>query len=109
MKIINLTGNDIRIINHEGEDILIERSNMQAKVYVTREEVGRFNDIPIVKSVKSKPVGIPDPEEGTYYVVSKMVAEKLKEIGRYTDILIPDEIIRGRKGEIIGCKSLTFS
>ena len=103
--LVNLTGNDIRILIHEGEKV-IKKAAWQAKCRVDRRQVDEIDGIPITVNTKEIPVGVPNEKDGTIYIVSKVVGEKLKEMGRTDDILVPDEIVRSGS-VILGCKSLT--
>lgn len=47
--------------------------------------------------------GLPDFEEGVYYVVSQLV--KSAKAARI-DLLVPAEVARDENGQIIGCRSL---
>lgn len=47
--------------------------------------------------------GLPETQEGTIYVVSSLVAQR---VPNRTDVFIPNESVRDDQGRIIGCKSL---
>mgnify|MGYP000979270673 FL=1 len=57
---------------------------------------------PVVQIVSGKVVGLPNPEEGIFYIVEYDVATKLREEGRTDDILFPNAVVRNDKGELIG-------
>jgi len=46
--------------------------------------------------------GLPDFQEGVYYVVSQLV----KSAKQRSDLLVPAEVVRNEDGQIIGCRSL---
>ncbi len=53
--------------------------------------------------------GVPDPENGVYYVVSSLAAQAAYMHGRsYADLLVPGQQIRDKKGRIVGCGSLRY-
>lgn len=49
---------------------------------------------------------LPSPERGVWYVVSSIVAQSAKSMGR-TDCLIPHHIVRDDHGRIIGCAAFS--
>lgn len=49
---------------------------------------------------------LPAPEDGVWYVVSNIVAQNAKTMGRM-DCLIPHHIIRDAEGRIIGCAAFS--
>lgn len=60
-----------------------------------------YGSIPLTKVEMGDLVGLPEPTEDTLYIVSLLVLEAGKRIGR-TDLLAPDTI-RDERGNIIGC------
>lgn len=104
-KIVNLTGHDVTIQTKDG-DITIPPENQKAKArYSSRVLFNlktRYGSIPVVKNFYHRSTILPPERDGTYYIVSKIVAEvhPLRN-----DLLIINGIIRdGLKP--IGCKSL---
>lgn len=102
MKIfINLTPHEINLFSTESERIFppsgkIVRLSVE---YVTGEIV---DGIPTVKRVFGEVIDLPDPQKDTYYLVSSLVADRIK--GR-NDILIPDtgaSAVRDADGKIKG-------
>ena len=67
-KFVNLIGHDITI---SGYGTLSKADN---PCYVETEQViiGKLSGIPIAKTEFKKLVNLPDPEEGTYYIVSRL-------------------------------------
>jgi len=83
---VNLTPHTVVVRTADG-DIKIEPSGRVARVAVTQEVIGHVDAIPIVRSVFGQVEGLPDPEEGTIYVVSTIVAQAVP--GR-PDVVAPD-------------------
>ena len=54
-------------------------------------------------TVFGEPEGLPDFKDGVFYVVSQLVKSALPN---RKDLLVPAEVVRDEKGQIIGCKSL---
>lgn len=88
MKIINLTPHTITIIDDNGN------------VVGSYESAGlaRVDSLPL-----GDVVGLPEPEDGTVYVVSVLVAERLPH---RADLRVPGGQVRDGDGRIIGCRSL---
>jgi hypothetical protein len=132
IKVINLTPHDINIVREYEKPITIPASGIVARLATQVVSAGRlhindryetypYNDeggipdgfggemffecdlIPLTKTVFGKPEGLPKFKESTYYVVSQLIKSALSE---RVDLLVPAEVVRDEKGNIIGCKSL---
>lgn len=104
MKLINLTPHAITFVNEDETQILVvEPSGEIARVSVHTETVGEINGIPITTSVFGEVENLPDPQDGTIYIVSSLVAQRCNN---RDDVFIPNESVRDDKGRIIGCRSL---
>lgn len=101
-KMVNLTPHTINFITN-GIKIAIEPSDEIARVTCTSKIVDIINEIPVTENEYGEVTGLPDPEEGTIYIVSSLVAQRCKD---RNDVFIPSDSIRDEKGRIIGCKSL---
>ena len=104
MNIKNLTPHTINFVSPEGHPVIdIEPAGTVARVSVNTEMVGEIDGIPVTKSVYGEVVDLPEPEDGTIYIVSALVAGRVPE---REDVFIPSESVRDENGRIIGCKSL---
>ena len=45
-------------------------------------------------------VNLPDPKPGTYYIVSKMLAQACPE---RKDLIFPGTVVRNESGDVVGC------
>ena len=45
-------------------------------------------------------IGLPDPKPGTYYIVSKMLAQASPE---REDLILPGTVVRNGSGDVVGC------
>jgi len=110
VEIINLTPHEITIISEGGEEIMrIPPSGTVARVSVKSEVVGEVNGVPIRKTVYGDIVGLPEPRENTFYVVSTLVLIAAREKGICRRDLIapdtnPDSVIRDHQGRVVGVK-----
>lgn len=106
VKFVNLTPHPI-VIAKETESIVIPRSNIVARVEVTKEKVGEINEIPVYKNCYGNIENLPDPVEGIIYIVSTIVLQALKEKGiKRSDVVSPDttNAVRDKDGNIIAVR-----
>lgn len=99
---INLTPHAINIIIGN-ETKTIEPSGIIARVAISQEKIGEIDGIPVFRNTYGKPEGLPEPQEGTYYIVSALLAQAVPE---REDVLITSNPIRDEAGRIIGCGAL---
>lgn len=99
MKIINLTPHEINIVGLEPIP-----SSGSVRVAETSHIVDTINGINIIVKKYGKIEDMPEPQEGTMYVVSLMVAQQLTH---RDDVLTIGDTIRNEKGEIIGAKNFS--
>lgn len=101
---VNLTPHSIVIFDDAGNTILtVEPSGQIARCNVTREKIGNVNGIPINKSRFGKVENLPEPQEGTIFIVSALTAQAVPE---REDVFITDDAVRDEQGRIIGCRAL---
>ena len=101
--IINATPHAVTIMDGDNNVIrTFAPSGICPRCSVTRETVGTVNGIPVNKSVFGEVVGLPEYQEGTIYIVSRVVAEAAKR----NDLFIVDDAVRDEAGRIIGCRAL---
>jgi len=110
VRIINLTPHEIVVMSEGGEEILrVPPSGTVTRVEVKTEVIGEINGVKVRKVVYGDIVGLPEPRENTFYVVSTIVLLALREKGIYRRDLIapdtnPDSVIRDPQGRVIGVK-----
>lgn len=84
-EVINLTGNVVKIIDGDGREVLRYNAATE-KAFVQRLDEKKA---PWPKVDYEEVVGLPDAVEGTYYLVSREVAEVAWRQGRGThDLLV---------------------
>ncbi len=104
MKFVNLTPHNIVFMDNAGNKILtVEPSGQIARCSVTREKIGEINGIPVNKSRFGKVENLPEPQEGTIFIVSALTAQAVPE---REDVFITDDAVRDEQGNIIGCRAL---
>ena len=103
MKLVNLTPHTINFVKDDGSPLMSIKSSGICRVSCSTVVTGEIDGIPTTTNKYGEVEGLPNPEDGTIYIVSALVA------GRCTDrddVFIPNESVRNDKGQIIGCKSL---
>ncbi len=65
---------------------------------------GSLDGIPLIRTIWGHVEGLPDSQEDVFYIVSQLVKDRLPD---RTDLLVPADIVRNEKGQIIGCKSFS--
>jgi len=109
VKIVNCTPHPIKIlkvgiqIEFPPEEISA-RCIQSTKVVETVEDINSGILFSLTATTYGEVIGLPDPEEGTHYIVSKIVAERCK---KRKDLLIPNGVQVDSKGNVTGCISLS--
>ena len=106
VKVINCTPHDVVIISESG-NITFERSGIIPRLKEVQQKINSVNsngiEIDIMEKSFLEPEGLPEPKEGTIYIVSALVAGAVKH---RDDLVIPNDTIRDDQGRIIGCRNL---
>lgn len=110
INLINLTPHAVTIMTEfESMDdaVTIPPSGTVARCTQESEEVDTVKiaglNVPIIRTVFGDVVGLPDPADGTLFVVSRIVAEAARD---RKDLVVPAETVRDEAGDIIGCLAL---
>ena len=99
----NLTPHDVRVLNDNNEVVVVLESEGIARVASDSKVVDTLNGVPITETVFGEVTGLPPETEGTYYIVSRMVASAASD---RRDLLVPGLQVRDEQGRVVGCKSL---
>lgn len=101
--IVNATPHAVTLMNAENQVLQVfQPSGICPRCSVSREVIGDINGIPVNKSVFGEVVGLPEYQEDTIYIVSRVVAEAAKR----PDLYVVDDAVRDSEGRIIGCRAL---
>jgi hypothetical protein len=107
---INLTPHPIRVFKPDGSVEEISPSGQVARVREVRKKAGEVGGLPVFAVEYGEIEGLPSPQPGTYYLVSRPVLDALRSRGvQRPDVFAPDTgagAIRNERGEVIGVKSL---
>lgn len=114
--IINLTPHPITIVRDEprsedGYHVIaqIPGTDFPARCAENWEDrghhafIGGIEEIPLGAMTYGQVTGLPDPVEGTWYIVSQMVAAAAPD---RDDLVFPAQMMRNEVGQIIGCRAL---
>jgi len=105
MTIVNKTPHAVNIINEDNKLVrTYEKGDSQIRLAVKIvQDEPLVDGTPTSRTNFGEPKGLPDFQEGIFYIVSQLVKSALPE---RTDLLVPAEVVRDGNGSIIGCKSL---
>jgi hypothetical protein len=108
-KLVNLTTHAIKIARPEGA-IEIPPSGRIARARTIRKIIAFVEidgiRVPINKTTFAELIDLPEPEPGALYIISIVALEAALKLGR-TDVVSPDEIVRGNIGEVLYCRSFS--
>lgn len=102
MNIINLTPHSIVIFLESGTRT-IPASGTVARAKTIREQIDCIDGIPVFRTSFGEVEGLPEPAEGTMYIVSSLAAQGAKH---RNDLYVTDDPVRDEENRIIGCRSL---
>ena len=118
MTILNATPHEITLVSKQveqdskkqflAETVEVIRSiplgGILPRVSMSNSPAGEIDGIPVESVTYGQIEGLPDSQEGVYYIVSGLVAAAAAKIGR-TDCLAPGGLVRDKNnpGLILGC------
>ena len=100
---INLTPHTLNVRKADGTFLELPPSGTIARRSVERVVVGEVDGVTIYATKFGQLEGLPEPAEGTIYIVSALAAQAC---GDRDDVLVPGEAIRDKDGRVIGCNGL---
>ena len=108
MNLVNLTPHALNIFDEAGENqlVTVAPSGTVARCAVNSTKVGEVDGVSLFTSVFGEVEDLPEPVEGTIYVVSMLVRSALT--GR-KDLASPGDLIRNEAGQPVGCKGLNIN
>lgn len=104
MLFVSLLPHKISVICSDGTVRVIAPSGAVARCSVTDEIVDVIDGMYITQQRFGEVIGLPKPERGVAFIVSRMVAAAVPE--RH-DLYIPGPLIRDTEGVVIGCNGLS--
>ena len=112
VKLVNKTPHVLNLVTEDGTKISLEpvlptprvsSSSVKTAAYTITDSNGIKHTIIREAPVFGEVVDLPEPQEGTIYVVSMLVAARAN--GR-TDLVSPGRQLRNEAGQVIGCAGL---
>lgn len=103
MRILNYTPHTVNVFTDSRE---VRSFASMGSARCTEETIitRNIDGIDISQTTLGEVEGLPDPQPNTMYIVSRLILVACRDTRN--DLLVPNEIIRDVKGNIIGCKSL---
>ena len=105
MSVVNKTPHAVNIVDENGQVVrTYEKGDSQIRLaFKTIQDVPLADGTPTSKTEFGEPEGLPDFQEGIFYIVSQLVKNALPN---RSDLVVPAEVARDSAGNIVGCKSL---
>lgn len=100
MTLVNLTPHAISFTLH---GLTIAPSGQVARCTQTSTPAGDVMGIPLSRTTFGAVEGLPEPVEGTIFIVSALVRGA---VPNRTDVASPGELVRNVSGAVIGCNGL---
>jgi len=104
-KFVNLIGHDITISGHG----TLPKCNNPCRVDTRQLVIEKLSGIPIVKTEFNGLMNLPEQEEGTYFIVSRIIMDYIP-IGR-EDVFCVDTgptAIRDQSGQVVAVTQLSI-
>ena len=104
-KFVNLIGHDITISGYA----TLPKCNNPCRVETQHMIIGKLGGVPIAKTEFMKIVNLPDPEDGTYYIVSRIVMDYVPF--KREDVFCVDTgstAIRDENGQVVAVTQLSI-
>ena len=104
-KFVNLIGHDITISGYA----TLPKCNNPCRVETQQMIIGKLGGVPIVKTEFIKIVNLPEPEDGTYYIVSRIAMDYVPF--KREDVFCVDTgstAIRDENGQVVAVTQLSI-
>jgi hypothetical protein len=105
MHFVNCTPHPINIYRKDGTVLNLPKGEIVPRLTMKEECINVIDGVEIFETTYGNMKDLPVPERGTYFIVSRMVLDAKKD---RLDFVAPGPAIRDDKGNIIGCKGLSF-
>ena len=104
-KFVNLIGHDITISGYG----TLPKADKPCRVETEQMIIGKLAGVPIVKTEFIKLVNLPEPEEGTYFIVNRIAMDYIPFLRE--DIFCVDTgptAIRDENGQVVAVTQLSI-
>lgn len=107
IRVRNLTPHDVNLLPDGEKCFATFTSEGNARASQQAEHAGELDGVEVVSMKFGETVDLPDPEEGTFLIVSVITLDAARAQGRdIGDLLMTADPVRNDKGQIIGCRRL---
>ncbi len=108
MNLVNATPHPVTLVGEDGATVTLPPSGIAPRVGSTKTHAGTVEVAGVSVAIEAETPtaldGLPEPESGTYLIVSRVVAAAAP--GR-SDLLVPGVPVRDAAGNVIGCRTLS--
>ena len=104
-RLVNLTPHALTIAKADQSFAVYPPSGSVARVASSKDGAGVVNELVLWKTYFGEVAGLPEPEEGTMYIVSRIVKTAVPE---RADVVCTGEPIRDKDGVIVACNGLSY-
>jgi hypothetical protein len=109
LELINLTPHLVTIISECGRKLELKAHPNAPRLSVSRTDAVEIvvDGVPVRignSTVVEQSIQLPTTCSGTYFVVSRMIAEQFDD---RQDLVFPDDLVRDAAGSIVGCRLLS--
>lgn len=105
--IINMTPHPIQVLaKHDGfftNLMNFPKGESSIRLAMSTVAMEAIDGVATSTTVFGEPQGLPEYNEGVFYIVSQLVKSALPQ---RRDLLVPAEVVRDANGVILGCLSL---
>lgn len=102
--LMNMTPHPVIILDGENHEVMRFESDGQIRLdSVVDRNYDPVCGVPTCRTFFRDPVGLPDREDGKFYIVSQLVKSACRD---RRDLLVPSDVVRDDEGNIVGCRSL---
>lgn len=108
MNVVNLTPHNFTLCDADGNIVrVIEPTKPAARVSSTVRVVDEVDGIPVTETTFGAVEGLPEPQEGTIFIVSLLVQQAApNRHDVYRPDTGPQSVVRDDAGQIVGVKAL---
>lgn len=105
MEIINLTPHTVNLHRADGSVLTLAPSAPAPRLATIRRTIALIDGLEVVHTRLGEPEGVPDPREGTIFIVSALVAEH-PAVANRTDLAYPGMAVRDDAGRVVGAQGI---
>ena len=103
-QILNFTPHNLNVVDINGVTQQLPSVGV-ARVSTAKTHRDPISGFGVVSTEFLDVTGLPDPQDGTFYVVSRLVLSACPD---RTDLLCPGELIRDSGGNVAGCDGFSL-